>query len=923
MPFKSLSERIDQLPRIICGPIVRRAEDKGVTVWLALRIPVETVVLSVFEDAGGEKGERKAFATDSTVPLGRYLHVVAVTATPPSGEEALEWGKSYLYDLAFDADKADGFKSLRDEGVLGSIEEITYPDHHLPAFVLPPKKVAGLHLVHGSCRNTVGKGLDAMQALDNILAENRSPEKRPQQLFLTGDQIYADEVDDNLLFMLTDAARVLLGDDKWEEELPDTGKKASELKPALRTDIMRHTANFTMTTGSSHLLSLGEYFAMYLFVWSDTLWPKLPAESLTKSPPEVAEVYPVSPDDLSGDDKKRILQKKAKFEEDKINLCLFQQSIPKIRRALANIATYMIFDDHEATDDWHLNRDWVEEVYQKPLGRRVMMNALAAIGVFQGWGNTPERFVRSGPDDKPAGRQLLEAISAWIDAECETGHAAEGEIAKFVNVPFTKEDVDRLITSARSGQLPASETAVQWPFTFRHPNYEAIFTDARTQRALPDKRYRPSEHLSEEAVLNQIPLTNKAPEFTLFVSPCNLVTVNYFRNWVAKYGLPVFPFAVGHYERHNMAANNPDLADSWVPQSRAFENVIAHLGMRVPVKDGKRNTRVVVISGDVHFSAVMRLQYWADRPFRIFADDPVKDAGAGVPKSSPTEMVLAHLVTSAYKNQVEMFRAMHYLGYEIDDILDRKEKLPVSESYLGYQKRDQLTADQSNAILLNTRWFPNFRPSMLLQDPLLVPLHQRDGDVRYPAPDWTYRIDAIRGEGLKEAAEQKPPDEAKGFFGKMAHHFYWSKEKIPGSEMISTNSLGEFDFSWEGEGVLPKPMIKEAKQFEVEVSKPFPQPPFQVVLDSEVIEILSVASTPPIMKVLKLRRGADGTKAAAHAAGAPVKVRKSVNQTNWIVEKGDPLPSGLHQQVCRRLTRFVVPMAFEDPKYTQPDVPLA
>jgi hypothetical protein len=41
--------------------------------------------------------------------------------------------------------------------------------------------------------------------------------ERPHQLFLTGDQIYADEVADVLLVALTDAGDTLLG---WKEELP-------------------------------------------------------------------------------------------------------------------------------------------------------------------------------------------------------------------------------------------------------------------------------------------------------------------------------------------------------------------------------------------------------------------------------------------------------------------------------------------------------------------------------------------------------------------------------------------------------------------------------------------------------------------------------------------------------------------------------
>jgi hypothetical protein len=84
-----------------------------------------------------------AFETESTVRLGEHLHIVAVTATPILDEKLLDWGKSYVYNIAFDAKKPEGFKSLIDEDVVGDIEDIAYPGHRLPGLVLPPIRLAG------------------------------------------------------------------------------------------------------------------------------------------------------------------------------------------------------------------------------------------------------------------------------------------------------------------------------------------------------------------------------------------------------------------------------------------------------------------------------------------------------------------------------------------------------------------------------------------------------------------------------------------------------------------------------------------------------------------------------------------------------------------------------------------------------------
>ncbi|NKB82628.1 MAG: hypothetical protein GKS05_12235 [Nitrospirales bacterium] len=1034
-----MAERIETLPLIICGPIVRHVDDRSVSVLVVLRKAVESVALSVFEDRNGQRGELLAFGEEATCRLGEHLHVVTISATlgkltgkgtlaqpisptdeqvhvnvtenfpgapfqvliadeilevlevgsaQPSGklmkvrrgvdqtepvehvqdatvkirkEKTLEWGKSYVYDMAFDNEKAGGFASLRDEGVLKSIEQITYHEYHLPAVMLPPLKVKQLHFIQASCRATVGQGLDAMPVLDDILERDWNSPRRPQQLFLTGDQIYADEVDDGLLYLLNDAAKVLLGGkEEWEEPLPGINQLPSAFGSATRKKLVRYTANFTTKAGSSHLLSLGEFFAMYLFIWSDTLWPDIPEVSPEAIPPDTDEVYvdfvkkskeesqeelrkalEKLPEEEPDQEKRKkrakeleddfqekltdkIEKKKGGFREKKRQLLLFLKGIPKIRRGLANIATYMTFDDHEVTDDWHLNRDWVEEVYQTALGRRILMNGLAAFAVFQAWGNTPDLFATAEKNPKPRDRVLLESIADWIHNQCKAGHPAEQRIAKLVNIPFTDKQVNKLIESARKGKFPISKESVPWHFSFQHPRYEAVFLDARTQRSFPDKRYRASEHLSEEAVLEQIPLTSAEPEFTLVISPCNLMTINYFRNWVGKYLLPVKGLVTeieGDVGRHNMMANDPDLADSWVPQTKTFENVISRLGSRIPTRDGKRRTRLVVLSGDVHFSAIMRMQYWAEKPFRIYHDDPIKDAKANVPKASPAEFIMAHLVCSGTKNEVGIFHFMHFLGYEIDDFLDNKEKLPFPEIFLGYHTQEALGEEKSSEILLNTRWFPNYRPSLIRKEPVMIPFHQRDANIKYPPPDWQYRIDAIRGESLGTPLEQPHRGEA-AIFKKIAPHFLYSKKKVPGLEMISINSIAEFDFHWEGEGVLTKQISLTDKEFEAEIIKDFPAPPFQVVIDDEAFEVVQVTMTPPIGKFLKVRRGIDQTKKDEHAVGTKVRIRKSVNQIHWIMEKGQSQPTGLFEQDPKQLTRFVVPMDFEDPKYQAPNVPL-
>jgi hypothetical protein len=58
---------------------------------------------------------------------------------------------------------------------------------------------------------------------------------------------------------------------------------------------------------------------------------------------------------------------------------------------MANMATYLVFDDHEITDDWNLDWDW-EKATNNTMARRILANGLAAYWAFQGWGNDPNAF---------------------------------------------------------------------------------------------------------------------------------------------------------------------------------------------------------------------------------------------------------------------------------------------------------------------------------------------------------------------------------------------------------------------------------------------------------------------------------------------------------------------------------------------------
>lgn len=89
-----------------------------------------------------------------------------------------------------------------------------------------------------------------------------------------------------------------------------------------------------------------------------------------------------------------IKEREEDYKKAEKSLQGFADSLSDVRKVLANVSTYMVFDDHDVTDDWNISRLWYDNVRKTKNGTRVISNALAAYWAFQGWGNDPDKFSR-------------------------------------------------------------------------------------------------------------------------------------------------------------------------------------------------------------------------------------------------------------------------------------------------------------------------------------------------------------------------------------------------------------------------------------------------------------------------------------------------------------------------------------------------
>jgi hypothetical protein len=742
MTFVSLNRRIEQLPLVLAGPVLRRTGEQAVTVWLALK-EARTVRLEVVANAVPDqvvlRGERP------TVRLGERLHVVAVTARPQLGP--LEPGQLYLYDLDLgNGQRLASTNVLSSAGGLGAASTVAYPGLAitLPSFSLPPQQLSALRIVHGSCRKAHGEGFDALAALDTMLAASAGDALgRPHHLFLTGDQIYGDDVADALLHVLVDA-RTALG--LPAESLPAAALDAPELRPGRRgryaTDVAGMSAVYGVggedwQVAKSHLLTFAEYSLMYLFAWSPVLWPA-PGDL-----PAYASVFPDGPPTgLMASKRKH----QKHYDEELAALERFRATLAPVRRALANVATYMIFDDHDVTDDWFINQAWCDRVLKQPAGRQVVQNALLAYALFQAWGNTPDAF------EQGWGAGLLAAAQAWTGSTPILASTVEG---------------DRL-------RHPAT-----WPsWSFRvlgpavtaaggtGPRYEVVVIDPRTWRAFPGSSGDPAALIDDGQMAIQLPQAEPTVELSFVVAPAPVVgnpLVESIQELVA-----VGPYATFVGDR-----------EMWELHRGTYEALLARLAARgAPGADGRRQSRVVLLSGDVHYGFTTRLQYWGDRPFRDLA-----------PEAS--DLVAAQLTSSACKNEESKTHLVHAVGY------GKPRRLRLKRSF-GWRVRPtgqelQFSTDVREEVRIDVRpWTLEGEPPIL------------DAEAMPPAilankpPDWVYRRDYLGAEGdplapgdwaLLYAASVAPPlTELAGVRGAIA--------KLLGRSVVGVNNLGEVRISW-------------------------------------------------------------------------------------------------------------------------------
>jgi hypothetical protein len=347
-----------RLPVMIAGPMIRRATVEAVHIWFITTKKIDHVCVRLFDEAMIPVDAETEDA--EPLQLGEFLFLYLCRVVPAGN--FLPHDEIVFYDIGFLQleDQEDTFLTLLDE----IADQIVHSDHQLPSFLLQAGAENDLRALYGSCRKLHGPGIDLMTQAETRIRETiEDRNARPQTILLGGDQIYADDVSEKLIFEINKLGRHLIGSQNAATLVRRTVLGRQDR-------LARH--GFTSTNMHWHLETMGEFVALYLLAWNGELWDQIAVK---------VRVHP-SPEERGRD------------------------GAYAARFVFANCVTYMMFDDHEVTDDWNFDPKWEKYVYRfknwaNPDSKAVkgggaladiIVNALVAFWIFQGYGNNPDAY---------------------------------------------------------------------------------------------------------------------------------------------------------------------------------------------------------------------------------------------------------------------------------------------------------------------------------------------------------------------------------------------------------------------------------------------------------------------------------------------------------------------------------------------------
>jgi hypothetical protein len=777
--------------------MLRRVEADLVSVFVATSRPCEISLLLLpggtviaRELATDDLRALWTSTPTATLALGPHLHVAVVTLDlrAPGGNAVRSGGplrahEDHSYDLLFRWSDGRPPDNLRTLGLLEDPVPLGYDRHKLPGFRTCPDAREDLVIVHGSCRRMFNAPplsdespaldgpfpppggwptaapkvtdpepteadpfpstdypttprRDGLLWVDALIDPRVNPQRfagRPHQLFLTGDQIYADDVPGVVLPALSHVGRALTGDEFLALDPRGLRREVATLQnfpPDFRKDTVLKSAGFSTVDGESHLLTFGEFCAYYVLNWSPALWdadpwpnsPELdPANflmpddwkaALLETQVEYAELVAHLPAASDDERAQRYFESQVRYRTAKYWspelfewwMRRFRQGLARVRRVLANVPTYMLADDHEVTDDWYLSRRWRDMVFTRPLGVSIVRNGLASYLAFQGWGNDPRRFAEG------ANAQALQAIQSWVAAPPAARTAVEDTLHELLGLPFQRPNV-----------VPSFRPLVELSYQVEGPCHRVLVLDGRTKRRFPARSAQAGglDFEGPTGLFGESPLAAALPPRPFGDTKLVLVVAG-----VPVLGPEGMELALRPFQRLARLLLDVD-AEAWSYEPETYEALLWALA---------RQGSVVVLSGDIHMGFTALLDYWNMAP-----GEPVQTARI-------VQLVSSGLTqTWGPKTPALLANALLHDVLEAGTTPDN----PAERVGFGEPVRTAFTPPRDLSQAVNTGTsvaHPTYRERMGFRAPVVPTRGWPAGTVEAQPPSWAWRMVMVRDE---------------------------------------------------------------------------------------------------------------------------------------------------------------------------------
>ncbi|MGH9900248.1 MAG: alkaline phosphatase D family protein, partial [Pyrinomonadaceae bacterium] len=576
---------LDEFPEVVAvikatpvqvrvGPLVRYTRHDAAVVWVELETP------GLVRVKVGEKEPQEKIHHGATVRVGgRHFAAVPVYGLVPD--------TAYQYTLELVPLPAVG-----NIPVEGEFTDEVFPYKLHPKILadfkrqLRPcafpgsewlrfrtlRKAYGdrLRFAYGSCRKSGGSGIDAMKHLWSAMHRTTDTGDWPSFLLLIGDQIYADDIETNQAKAIQ-SQRVA-----WRKPGPAGG---DALSPGAWAG--RFASRFTPFS-ESYQGKASEYATNPLYGLSKNWLFNIP---VNKNDQRVA-----AGDGYAGIHAADFAEYAFLYETAWGTETVEQEFI---RRVLANVPSFMIFDDHEVTDDWNFDQEWSDMAHKgKDFSEwpATIGDGLAAYWMYQGWGNQdPSQWKQ---DERT--KVLLEARRQGTDALADL----RGCLRKEVRPPQETTETGRLKWYYK---LPVS------------PSF--LVLDGRTQRVLKAKA-RDSVVMTDDQFdwlrteLKQADRSGQAGAFVVAADPVVLPAALALGMSAHRRDEPGLQDEIARLVLNRGELRGRDI-EHWMADASwgKIKEVFKSLG-----QNRKALKTVVFLSGDVHFSFNMVATLAGDGP---------------------------------------------------------------------------------------------------------------------------------------------------------------------------------------------------------------------------------------------------------------------------------------------------------------------